>query len=710
MQTITYKLDITPGSVPLTIHISQYDVGLRQYIFQPYTSVGEFTYVSGATVTLEATKPDGYAVIHNCTYNQDGSITYTVQEQLAAKAGSVWSKVVIRNGNDVLGTGAVVWMVDNAGVKDNAIISDSDIPAIQAAASSASLAEAAATQAAGYVDQAVILGGTPLVAATVSAMTNHDRVYVYTGSETGYTAGNWYYWNGSAWTSGGIYNSSAVQTDPTLSVSGMAADAAATGGLKSEITSIEKFANDIGSIGYDLTKTGYVRKTTSGGVSPGGIMSGGLHTDFIPVQNAKTVTTTTYGNSGVAVIAFYNSSKTYISGTAGSGNTLKSYSSSIPSNAVYVVFSCFASGSTEADWRRDFVCAVSSGKTVKSYFERINKTNVSTLGFSDIFNAKTNTYYGFYTNKTNANAITATEMANLPSYDFSYCSVIKYAPGDTNQYAMYIALCCNSSTHSAGECPTLFIAYGLDTSHMSAWQRVKNEYGMGKKVSIIGDSISSYSGYVPDGYSVYYPESDVTHVDSMWWSNALYRMGMTLLINASYSSSSVAGDDTDGAAVASSDARVNALANGTTLPDVIICFIGTNDFARDYAIGTWTNKQEVPTASNVTDFKPAYAKMVDKIQTAYPLAKVYCCTLLARTKGTDGTVPVVNGNGNTVDDFNEAIRDVARQLNCQIIELSNCGINQHNLSSYLINETNSFIHPNAAGQKVIADAVFNALT
>ena len=264
MQTTSYKLNVTPGGVPLTIHISQYDVGLRQYTFQPYTTVGEFSYVSGATVTLEATKPDGYAVIHECDYNQDGSITYTVQAQLAAKPGRVWSKVVIRDGSDVLGTGAIIWVVDYAGVKDNAIISDSDISALQqwmddvedyaeqadgsaqAAASSASLAEsavtsaqAAATQAAGYVDQAVILGGTPLVAATVSAMSNHDRVYVYTGSETGYTAGNWYYWNGSAWASGGIYNSSAVQTDPTLSVSGMAADAAATGELKDELHGVE---------------------------------------------------------------------------------------------------------------------------------------------------------------------------------------------------------------------------------------------------------------------------------------------------------------------------------------------------------------------------------------------------------------------------------------------------------------------------------------
>lgn len=131
MQTTTYKLNVTPGGIPLTIHISQYDVGLRQYTFEPYTTVGSFSYVAGATVTLEATKPDGYAVIHDCDYNQDGSITYTVQEQLAAKAGRVWSKIVIRDGADVLGTGAIVWVVDCAGMKDGTIVSTSDISGIR---------------------------------------------------------------------------------------------------------------------------------------------------------------------------------------------------------------------------------------------------------------------------------------------------------------------------------------------------------------------------------------------------------------------------------------------------------------------------------------------------------------------------------------------------------------------------------------------------
>ena len=71
--------------------------------------------------------------------------------------------------------------------------------------------------------------GSPLVASTASAMTDHNKIYVYTGSETGYTAGNWYYWAGNAWVSGGVYNSTAFETDKTLAVMDSAADAKVTG-------------------------------------------------------------------------------------------------------------------------------------------------------------------------------------------------------------------------------------------------------------------------------------------------------------------------------------------------------------------------------------------------------------------------------------------------------------------------------------------------
>lgn len=79
--------------------------------------------------------------------------------------------------------------------------------------------------------------GGPNVASTVSAMTDTSKVYVYTGSETGYTAGNWYYYNGSAWVSGGVYQATAVETDTTLTMPGEPADAKATGDAVTELKS-----------------------------------------------------------------------------------------------------------------------------------------------------------------------------------------------------------------------------------------------------------------------------------------------------------------------------------------------------------------------------------------------------------------------------------------------------------------------------------------
>ncbi len=78
---------------------------------------------------------------------------------------------------------------------------------------------------------------SPLVAATAAAMTDTTKVYVYTGSKAGYTSGHWYYYNGSAWADGGVYNSTAFNTDTTLSHPGEAADAEAAGNKIGELKS-----------------------------------------------------------------------------------------------------------------------------------------------------------------------------------------------------------------------------------------------------------------------------------------------------------------------------------------------------------------------------------------------------------------------------------------------------------------------------------------
>ena len=102
-----------------------------------------------------------------------------------------------------------------------------------------SSAENAVEEAHAVLEQARSFIGSPLVAETAAAMVDTERIYVYTGSESGYTSGNWYYYNTgtSAWTSGGVYNAVAVDTDTTLSISGKAADAKETGDQISELKS-----------------------------------------------------------------------------------------------------------------------------------------------------------------------------------------------------------------------------------------------------------------------------------------------------------------------------------------------------------------------------------------------------------------------------------------------------------------------------------------
>lgn len=109
-----------------------------------------------------------------------------------------------------------------------------------------------------YIDNQIIVTreqlGSPLVAHTVSEMEDETHIYVYVGSETGYTAGNWYYCDGSDWVSGGVYNSEGIQTDKTLTVPNMAADAEVVGGeitdLKSAIYQINDAIIAIDNYGY----------------------------------------------------------------------------------------------------------------------------------------------------------------------------------------------------------------------------------------------------------------------------------------------------------------------------------------------------------------------------------------------------------------------------------------------------------------------------
>lgn len=110
-----------------------------------------------------------------------------------------------------------------------------------------------------FLERYKALIGTPLTASTASQMEDEEKIYVYTGSETGYTAGHWYYYD-ETWNDGGVYNSTAVTTDKTLSVSDAPADAKSTGDSLSALTNrvddLEDNAPHINSNGIIILSNG----------------------------------------------------------------------------------------------------------------------------------------------------------------------------------------------------------------------------------------------------------------------------------------------------------------------------------------------------------------------------------------------------------------------------------------------------------------------
>jgi hypothetical protein len=105
-----------------------------------------------------------------------------------------------------------------------------------------------------------------------------------------------------------------------------------------------------------------------------------------------------------------------------------------------------------------------------------------------------------------------------------------------------------------------------------------------KKVSIIGDSISTLPGYIPEGYAVYYDvenkNTDVHTPQDTWWGMLLAKLGATLLEDNAYSGSMVSRYPLQNTLFpsASSDERTSALHRGDEKPDVIIIYIGINDW------------------------------------------------------------------------------------------------------------------------------------
>ena len=97
--------------------------------------------------------------------------------------------------------------------------------------------------------------GTPCKSSTKENMVDPSKIYVYTGNDQGMIFGNWYYFDDIRldWVNGGVYNSIAVQTDTSLTSSGIAADGKAVGDRLGVLE--DSVGDDISDIRDDISET-----------------------------------------------------------------------------------------------------------------------------------------------------------------------------------------------------------------------------------------------------------------------------------------------------------------------------------------------------------------------------------------------------------------------------------------------------------------------
>lgn len=230
------------------------------------------------------------------------------------------------------------------------------------------------------------------------------------------------------------------------------------------------------------------------------------------------------------------------------------------------------------------------------------------------------------------------------------------------------------------------------------------------KLSILGDSISTFDEWIPEGYQDFFPMSgEVTEVSQTWWKMLLDSTEMTLCVNGSSSGSTCVGDSgsADNPQYGCSDCRIKGLAKEDgTLPDVILVYMGTNDLVTSVPIGDNDGTKSVEEGM-VETFSDAYTLILDKLASYYPEAKIFCCTLAP--VGDWGTeqpfVTFVNGQGITYVEYCDTIRKIAGAKGYPVIDLQNCGITIDNMPQYITDG----VHLKPEGMVLVKAAVQSAL-
>ena len=228
----------------------------------------------------------------------------------------------------------------------------------------------------------------------------------------------------------------------------------------------------------------------------------------------------------------------------------------------------------------------------------------------------------------------------------------------------------------------------------------KNKY-----FSVLGDSISTFGGASEPEDAVFYDtsrklESEVLTMGDTWWGRAIEGLGGRLLVNNSFSGSTVCYHKSfEIPSYACSDERTSSLGKDGISPDVIMVYMGTNDWGWGFRV--FRDERYDPAKDDPRRFESAYGQMLGKLRENYPEAELWCFTLAVSkcVRTPEFSFPYYYG-GRHISEYCKAIRGCAEAQGCRVIDL------YERAEPY---DTIDGFHPNAYGMKTIAEAVMESL-
>lgn len=221
-----------------------------------------------------------------------------------------------------------------------------------------------------------------------------------------------------------------------------------------------------------------------------------------------------------------------------------------------------------------------------------------------------------------------------------------------------------------------------------------------RQISIMGDSISTLLGYNPPEYKVFYSpseaqETDIRSMEDTWWGKVIEYLDGYLLVNNSWSGSRVSYDpdsDVFESSAGCSNERTSALHINNVYPDVIIVYMGTNDWGFGVPL-----KESIFGKKGESTFAAAYETMLVKLKHNYPGAEIWCVSLNCTYMSADSSFVFPRiVNGVEIDKFNKEIHSLCKFYECRYIDTASTGLRYDSIDG---------THPNRRGMMELADAI-----